>query len=690
MADKDARVRLNLAAAGFLTAMQQLQKQGEEFAKAVEGIGDASEKSNRKTSGFFAAVKAGAGGAARGVSELGQHLKSVLTTAATLGGSLSIGAAVHESRALVSSYKDLAFQIRAGTGQAISYQQIQERVEATAARWGRRNGEVAASMKAVYEDIGDPEYAAAAAEEVAKAATATGAPMSALNVIAGQLNEKFGITAKELPDAMAAAVAVGSKGGVSVEDMGEKIGMLGASAKLAGLQGKAGFQQTMGMVNLADGATGNLKKTIGSVTQLFDQMIDPATLEKSKKELKLDLIDKSTGNLRSDATQRLLAKTGGKREELAKVFMGDPLKLLVDLGKTYAATFDETKGSIRDKTAAGLDAFDEAVRRAGKQTLTAEDMQKQALERRKDAERNLDTAMNDFVKAFERPEVVHAVDQLAAQAPRLAATLGRLVEFTAAHPAAAAAAVVGGYAAKGALTAVVTKISDEAMDRGGKLLGKGLEGSWSAGGKVAGAAFVVAAGAAGYEIGKQLADYFLNKDQARLDKTGDLASTAEAMVKHGTGTPEQRKQAAAALRAQIADMEKEGPSTYTETIGAYAAKFAGDPELDPRVQRARAIANAKAQLAALEGSKPAPTLPDVTNPPTPAPAAAPSAASRQIASEVARGDGKVTISNEQAMAAAIARATAAMTLNVRVIDGGGNGSNGLPPAPGNNSGSTPR
>lgn len=689
MGDKDARVRLNLSAAGFLTAMQQLQKQGEEFAKAVEGIGEASEKSSRKTSGFFAAVKAGAGGAARGVSELGQHLKSVLTTAATLGGSLSIAGGIREAQALQSSYKDLAFAISRGTGAAYSWQQVQGDIEVVSGKWKRSNREVQQSYADIFQETGNLEFSKRAIDAVGQAANVTGKSTELWAHIAGTLGEKFDIGASGIHDGMATIVDRVNQGGISAEELDTGLARVGASAQQLGYKGKAALEMVLGGLNMADQAIGPPRQKLIALGNLLEQLADPEKAKEIQKTLGVSLLD-AKGEIKGGALDRILAKTRGKQSELAKVFSGGELKLVTTYGREFEKGFDAAKGSLQTKTAAGLEALHKALEVAGKGTMSAAELQEKANERNKDAQRNLQSAMNDFVKAFERPELVHAVDQLAAQAPRLAATLGRLVEFTAAHPAAAAAAVVGGYAAKGALTAVVTKISDEAMDRGGKLLGKGLEGSWSAGGKVAGAAFVVAAGAAGYEIGKQLADYFLNKDQARLDKTGDLASTAEAMVKHGTGTPEQRKQAAAALRAQIADMEKEGPSTYTETIGAYAAKFAGDPELDPRVQRARAIANAKAQLAALEGSKPAPTLPDVTNPPTPAPAAAPSAASRQIASEVARGDGKVTISNEQDMAAAIARATAAMTLNVRVIDGGGNGSNGLPPAPGNNSGSTPR
>jgi hypothetical protein len=686
---KDASVRLNLAASGFLSALQQIDRETKTFTKTVEEIGNASDKSSRKTSGFFSTMKAGAKGAGSELSQLGAHLKSVLTTAATLGGALSIGGGIREAQSLQSSYKDLAFAIRRGTGEAQSWQQVQGDVETISGRWKRSNREIQASYADIFQETGNLEFAKRATDSVGQAANATGKSTELWARIAGTLGEKFNIGAGGIHEAMATVVDLTNKGGITADELSEKLGLAGASAQFLGLTGQQGLQKILGMLNLADNSLGTVKQKFGAVTDVLQKMGDPETLKNIEKALGVKLTDPK-GNARADSLDRILAKTRGKDAELAKAFQGNDRLLIGSLAKPFTDAFEKTKGDVKTKTAAGLDAFHKAIEEAGKSSFKAADLQNEANERNKDAQRNLQSAMNDFTKAFERPEVVHAVDQLAAQAPRMAGVLGRLVEFAAAHPQAAAAMAVGGVAAKGALTAVITKVSEGAMDSAGKLLGKSLESSWTAGGKLAGASFVLAAGAAGYEIGKQLADYFLNKDQARSDATNDAASTAEAMAKHGTGTTAERKQAADALRSKIADMEKNGPSEFTTTVGAWGAKFAGDPELDPRVRHQRDIANAKAQLAALEASKPAPTLPQVAaqqaaGAPTP-----PSAEATKVASEVARGDGKVTITNEQAMAAAFARAQSAMTLNVRIVDGGGSGSNGLPPAPSNASGSAPR
>jgi TP901 family phage tail tape measure protein len=694
MANKDATVRLNLAVAGFLTAIEQAQRETKAFEKEIEGIGGAAEKSGRKTSTLFGLMKTGAGGARSELSQLGGQLRNVLSQALTLGGALSVGAAVHEAQALTKSYKDIAFAIRTGTGEATSAAQVQGQIEGVADRWKIKTGEVRDAYAGLFQETGNLKFTVAATESVAKAHVATGKSVTTLTTLVGALNEKFNVPAEEMDEVLASAIELGNKGGGSLEDFANNIGEIGAIAKMAGLEGKDGFQKMAGIINIADGPLKNMRQSLTATRNMFAKLADPDSAKQIEKALGIKITDKS-GAAKSDAMARILAKTKGKESELAKVFSGQELRLVTDLGKGFAEAFEKTKGDIKTKTTAGIEAYQQALVAAGKASLTAADVQKEAAQRLDDPERNLQDAINRFTKAFERPEMVHAIDQVAAAAPKLAKMLGDLVEWGTKHPLQAAGAVAGGVAAKGALTAVLTKVSDSAMDSAGKLLGKGMESSWSVGGKLAGASFVVAAGAAGYEIGKMLADYLLDRDKAKKEAGENAASTAEAMAKHGTGTTEERKAAAAALRTQIAETEK-GPGIFTDTVGGWAAKIAGDSSLDPRVEQQTRLANMKAQLAALEaggaGAKPA-GLAALAAPPSSAPSlAAGGSDARKIAGEVLSaggGDKRPGVTDHAAFAAAVARQLGSTTLRVSVVGGGG-GSNGLPPAPGNNSGSTPR
>lgn len=696
MADRDAKVRLNLSAAGFLTQLEQIRRGAKELEDAVAGIGDGADKASRKSSTLFGVLKTGAGGARSELSQLGGQLKAVLTQAATLGGALSIGAGITEAREATKSYKDLAFAIRRGSDASMTWQQVQQDVEASAGKWKRGNREIRESYEGIYQETGNLAFTKAAIDSVGMAATATGKRTEIWSNIAGTLNEKFGIGAGGINSAMATVVELTNKGGISAEELSEKLGLAGASAKFLGLQGQSGLERILAMLNMADDSLGTTKQKFGAVQNVLDQMADPGRLKDIEKALGVKLTD-SKGNARNDAIERIIAKTKGQESELRKAFGANEVKLVASLAKPFVEAFGAAEGNVKQKTAAAIDAYHRSLDAAGKANYSAADLQKDATERLGDSDRNLQVALNDFVKAFERPEMVHAIDQVAAAAPKLAKSLGDGIEWATKHPLGAAGAVVGGVAAKGAVSAIVTKVSESAMESAGKLLGKGMESSWSAGGKLAGASFVLAAGAAGYEIGKLLADYLLDRDKAKKEAAEGAASTAEAMAKHGTGTAEERKAAASDLRSKISEMEKDkGPGFFTDLVGSWGAKFAGDDTLNPQVEFQKRLANMKQQLAALEGGS-APAGLAAVAAPAGVPSVAtsglvgPSAEAQKLAGEVVNGDGsrKVQITNEQAFAAAVARQLGSTTLRV-VVAGGGSGTNGLSPAPGNDSGSTPR
>jgi hypothetical protein len=683
-----------------MSSMAQLQKSAEEFTKEVEQIGGAAEKTSRKTSGFFSAVKAGASGAKSSVAELGGILKSTLATAATLGGALSIGAAIHGAQAATSSYKDLAFAIRVGTGAATSWQDVQQDVEASAGRWKRSNKEVQDSYAGLFSETGNADFSKAAMDAAGMSATATGKAVQTWSDIAGTLNEKFGIGASGINDALAAAVQLTNKGGASAEELASKLGLVGASAKLLGLQGEEGFKRILGMVNMADDATGTMKQKFGAVSNVLEQMADPERLKAIEKALGVKLTDPK-GAARGDAIQRIIAKTKGDEGQLRKAFGNTEVKLVSSMAKPFVEAFAAAKGTVQQRTAAALDAYSAALGEAAKTTFDGAALQNEATSRLADAPRNMQKALNDFQKVFERPEMVRAVDQAAEAAPKLAGVLASIVSFAANHPLLAAGGVVGGAAVKGAVTGAVTKLSEDAMSSAGKFISSAFaaqikaDGAWGAAGKAFG---VAAAALIAYEIGKAWIDRNMDQDENKLRDNASGAATVEAMVKHGTGSPAERAKAAEALRTKIEQAKKDGgPSGVQDFFGSYASKLTGVEH--PVVRYRKNLANMEAQLAALEKQQidrgmNGPAIPE--GPGTlPAAVTAPlkggsSAASQKLAREVVSGEGKVTISNEAAMAQAFARAQAAVTLNVRIIGGGGNGTNGLPPAPGTDSGSTPR
>src|SRR5262249_44600211 len=145
-------------------------------------------------------------------------------------------------------------------------------------------------------------------------------------------------------------------GGITMDQMSEKLGVVAASAKGAGLEGQAGFTKVVALLNVADKSTGSLKKGIAAVSGIIDTMGNKT--EKAKVLYKLGL---NPARVKGDATQvlkEIVQRTRGNKDRLGVAFQGEQLKLVSDLGRTYATTFKETKGDIKAKGAAAMKALE--------------------------------------------------------------------------------------------------------------------------------------------------------------------------------------------------------------------------------------------------------------------------------------------------------------------------------------------
>lgn len=576
MANKEASVKLTLKAGGFLGGLR-------EVSASVQRMGKQVQQSLRS------ATRAGLGDAKAAALDLGRTIKGTLAQAATLGGALSVGASAKQAVELVSKYRNIAFAIQAGTGKAVDYRNIQREIEGTANKWSQSNDDVADSFKAIYDDVGNVEFARAAIEEVAKTATASGIPMATLSTIAGQLNEKFGISAKELPDSMAAMISIANKGGVGVEDLGAKIGMLGATAKLAGLTGKDGMQIIVGMLNIADASTGNFKKSLKAVTGLMEQLGDPAQQKEIQKTLGLKVTTKD-GAVRGDALQAIMQRTGGKQEILAKVFKGEQLKLMTDFGKIYGDAFGKAGGSAKDKTKAATDALNAALQDAGRSALSAAQLEAEATKRLEDPKAKLQAALNTLAQEFSKPEMIAAFQEMAKAAPPVAKMLAKLASFTLEHPVLAAGALaggkVGGAGLAGGLSSVAGSAGSSLAATAGPAIAKaaGNPAMWKGAGAVLGAA------AAGFMAGKVIADEVvapqIDKGFKSIDELNAFAHHAQTVAESPRATAEEKSKVLAELQARI-KATQEGGNVSTTVMGWLAhAATGGEAKTDAEIRGA--------------------------------------------------------------------------------------------------------
>jgi len=671
MSEKDAKVRLELAAGGLLSMLKEIETQAKHLGAELEGVGGSADKADKKVSPFLASLKKGAAAGKTALTELGSSIKSTLSDITTLGGALSVGMGARAAVDLVSTYKDLAFQISNGTGQAVEWTDVQKDVEGAADRWKQKVEDVAGAYRGLYDQTGDAKFAAKAADAAAMANAASGKGIGALSSIAGTLNEKFGITGDEIGGALASVLELSSKGGATIEELGAKMDVVGASAKQMGLQGQAGLQQVLGMLNVGDNVTGSFKKNLAAVTGLMETFGNTDKLKSIEKNLGIKITDKG-GGARKDALDKILAKSGGKEEVLSKIFQGDTLKLVSDFGKTFQRTFSETEGTAKTKTAAALAAFHRALDAAGKTTLTAAQLEAQAKKRAAtDPDKLMTEAMNRFKQAFTKPEMMASMEKLAQLLPKVTSGLTSLVEMAANHPLLAA----GAFAAQRAGGAALKSVGGDALGWGAKKagalgadIGKNLaaeaakSGAWGAAGKNLGAAAGIAVAAAvAYELGKAAIDS-VYEDKAK--DQGDLAvSGASAAAAIGSGDTKRMAEEATTLKGRIDRAKKNqgGIGGFMDETFGGVSEMLGGPKHD--VQK-NVIAKAERDMRELEAA-------------------------------MAKGTGEGAKEHKNAArdmssaATELKNAARALTRGTPA-GGGGPGTNGLPPAPGNGSGSAPK
>lgn len=479
MAEREARVRLSLVAGGYLGGLQQVGQQTHSLtSKLKSGWADFGKQ------------------AGASILNLTKQVAGLAATAAGIGGAFSAAGALRGAVQMQSTYRDLAFAMSRATGKAVEWTKVQREVESAAAATGRTSEELADAFKSVLAETGDADLAGKSMKAIGTLATASGRSVSELSSVAGALNDKLGVTAAEMPDALSAALDLANKGGIGFEDLTKAIHLTGASARAAGMTGTEAFSQLVAMMNKGGDALGSTKKGLSAIVQVMDQMADPGKQKALKVAFGVDVKDKG-GNLKD--TQKILgeifSKTGGKREALAKVFGGEQLKLVTELGKPFREAFEKTGGDLKTKTAAGLEAFNDSMKAAGKSGFSFAQAQEEAKKRMEDDPmRKLAKAAETWNQAFAKPEIIAGMNSLATSVPRLATGAASVVAFFTANPFKGLGLVVAGAVAKDIAAAKIGEIIKGALTGGGGGgTGAGALGAGAGVGAGAGLAFGAAA-----------------------------------------------------------------------------------------------------------------------------------------------------------------------------------------------------
>jgi hypothetical protein len=490
MGDRSASIKIGLKAQGYVSGLRDIKGQTDRTARDL-----GSSLKNGMNAGFrgaFESIKSGF-----------QAIKTFVGGLGLFAGVIGIKEQVGHAIRMEANYRKLAFAIRSGTGEAIKWRDIQQDVHGLALETGQSTEELTQGYSTLFKEVGKAAFARSGIRSIATAATATGESIETLTAITGVLNEKFGVTAAELPDTLAAVVSLGNKGGVTVEQMAERLGVVGASAKAAGLEGQQGFAKVVALLNVADKANGSLKKGIAAVSGVIDTLGNKA--ERNKVLMRVGLNPSKVKGDATDILGQIIKRTGGNKDKLGIAFQGEQLKLVEDLGKTYATAFKETQGDIKTKGAAALAAYRDKLDQAGKSQLDGADLQKQAASEMESSEKQVAVAMTKLEQTFSKPELLGAVTKLANMLPGLADGFEKLVTFATENPLGAAAGGVAALGAKGFAEGAIGAVIRGAFTSGATAAAPTLASAISGAGPGLAGAFGGALGPIGLALGAGVA-----------------------------------------------------------------------------------------------------------------------------------------------------------------------------------------
>ncbi len=631
MSEREAGVKLTLDDGQYVAQMRK--------------VGDEAEHAGQKGKHAMGIFGEGVHGAMHAVHGLHKSLETVTELATGLAAGFSIEEALHTVVDLDSKFKHLAFAISQSTGELVKSRDIQEMVEESAAKAGRRTVEMAGAFEELFKATSDPSFGREALEAIGMTATATGESVEDLTRLAAQLHEKFQVEGKAIPDAFAQIWEAAQKGGPRISEVADVAGFMGAELKQAGLEGERGLDFMVGALQRLHGPLKSTMAAAKGVKATLLALGDKAKLKELSKEAGIDpaalLKEKDLlGRLRmilgkgTKGVKAIQASMHGDDEQQAlKTLFLDPFQeALTTAGKAGK------KG--RDQIDAALDALDDHIEDFGHHVTTVADLEKEAAERMKDPKMQLQKALEELEKAFGNPEIIAAINDMSHYLPQASAALAGFVKFAVAHPLVAGAGVVGGTAAKGFAEAVLARSIEKGAQKGMAGLKGGLKYLFSeqahglgtdnwmgpsrmrtlydgitqahiAGGVKVGNILSLALIAAAYEMGSE---FIRGKAEEDAKTTGDL-SAASAAASSTTGSVDRQQALTDNLAKKLAEAKesRSGAGGLMEDVFSGWGAAVGGPsaatEKDAQIREAEKLLQEKqAQIAEMkeEQSRPKP------------------------------------------------------------------------------------
>lgn len=544
MADKTAQIKVTIKNDAAKAGIKGIE---DETKRAAGGMKAAL--SSAMTDGMKAGKEAFSG--------LLSNVKSAVGTIGGLMGGVGLAELVQGGLEANAKITGLTFSLKAAGGSARDAVGVMHQLRIASLETAQDSMKMVDVFEGIRGETGSIDFATDSIEDVATAARGAHKPLEAMGNIAGTLNEKFGIAAgDDLKDTLADVVGLSEKGGIQFDDMANKLGLIGAYAKEAGLSGREGFGSIVGLLNIADNSTGTFKKGLTAVGGLLEQL--GTTAGKNKIGAALGI---SGGAMKGDAISQIEAimkATKGQKGQLEKAFGGEQLKLLVDMGKTYSAALDATAGDAKTKQAAAAAALHATLTDASKSAVTWSTIQNEAAAQMKEAPQQIAVATEKLRQAFQSEKFQHALASVIDRLPALAEWLAKIAGWTIDNPGTAISAAILASIGKAAI--------GEAVGSALGSLFKAFPGATIGVGLLAAAAVAAAEAIADYE--KKA-----HGKEEELDATPALIKKAQQEIKATGSVSEDTLNDLAKRRSEFEAVKKAG-ETGGVTGMSYAAILA--------------------------------------------------------------------------------------------------------------------
>jgi hypothetical protein len=489
------------------------------------------------------------GGALRGgfAGRTGQSIRSGLRTVGTvgaglltIGGGFALAGAIGQEKNIRAATAALANQAR-GTegGQGKSFQQLQQEAMGVARTEGIRGGQgpeaVIGMMRQFQAITGRFDIATKYADYMAEIGDATDAELGDVGRTAGQIFQAINATGKDaqtsieatmkIMDAMAGQSKIGS---IEMNDLAKEMGkLMSATANFKGDIGDlAADMGAMAQTAIAGGAS-SAPEAMTALMRFADDLVQRGAASPAYKKAGIDVFEREMiggkevrGALKSPL-EIIKQVVGGTKGDIAKIqsMFGIRAKKAVD---PFARIYREAEAK---EAGTGIGAIEKRFEQFRAVSLSAEQRQEAAMNRRSQADRDLERVRIEFNDAIGQqllPVITKMIPKFTELVPALTKILKgavKLGEWFVDNPFLGIGGIIAASVAKDVASAGIG-----AAIRGAALGGGGLAGGTK--GLVAGlapAAAVLGVGAAIDQARELVREEEAAQEEAKLKR--ELALT---------------------------------------------------------------------------------------------------------------------------------------------------------------------